>query len=192
MTEELKIFLDAIESAASEQLSAIEARIGSESAAIEIQAEKAAASAAEAWKKAETERIRAAVSMDAASRQSADRRARLARREQYAAEVFDAVRERLAAYTASKEYPAQLAALLSRARATLGEGECVIWLRREDMALGKVLKAKCPGADVREGDFALGGLWLSVGARRADMSFDTALDSMRGRFAEIIGMEIEP
>lgn len=192
MTEELKIFLDAIESAASEQLSAIEARIGSESAAIEIQAEKAAASAAEAWKKAETERIRAAVSMDAASRQSADRRARLARREQYAAEVFDAVRERLAAYTASKEYPAQLAALLSRARAALGEGECVIWLRREDMALGKALKAKCPGADVREGDFALGGLWLSVGARRADMSFDTALDSMRGRFAEIIGMEIEP
>lgn len=192
MTEELKIFLDAIDSAASEQLSAIEARIGGESAAIEAQAEKAAASAAEAWKKAEAERIRAAVSMDVASRQSADRRALLARREQYAAEVFDSVRERLAAYTVSREYPAQLAALLSRARAALGEGECVIWLRREDMALGKALKTKCPGADVREGDFALGGLWLSVGARRADMSFDTALDSLRGRFAEIIGMEIEP
>lgn len=192
MTEELKIFLDAIDSAASEQLNAIEARIGGESAAIEAQAEKAAASAAEAWKKAESERIRAAVSMDAASRQSADRRALLARREQYASEVFDAVRERLAAYTASRDYPAQLAALLSKARAALGEGECVIWLRREDLALGKALKAKCPGADVREGDFALGGLWLSVGARRADMSFDTALDSLRGRFAEIIGMEIEP
>lgn len=192
MTEELKIFLDAIDSAASEQLNAIEARIGGESAAIKAQAEKAAASAADAWKKAESERIRAAVSTDATARQSADRRTLLARREQYAAEVFDAVRERLAAYTASKEYPAQLAALLSKARAALGEGDCVIWLRREDLALGKALKAKCPGANVREGDFALGGLWLSVGARRADMSFDTALDGLRGRFAEIIGMEIEP
>lgn len=192
MTNELKTFLDAIASAAGAQTDAIEAKIGGETAALEAKAEKKAEAAAAAWVRSETGHIRALSAQDAAARQGDLRRALLARREQYAAEVFDAVRERIAAFTASGEYPAHLAALLDRAREALGAGKTVIWLRQEDMHLGGALKKKCPNAELREGDFALGGLWLSVDARRADMSFDTALDGLRGRFAEIIGMEIEP
>ena len=187
MTDERKVFLDAIEAEAGAEIAAIEARIDGETAALEAQAAKKAESDAALWKRGETERIRGA-----AARQTADRRARLARREQYAEEVFRAVRERIADYTRSDAYPAQLSALLARARGALGEGESVIWLRKEDMALGGALVLECPGAQLREGDFALGGLCLSVGARRADLSFDTALESLRGRFPEIIGMEIEP
>lgn len=192
MTNELKTFLDAIESAAAAQIAAIETNISGETAALETKAAKRAEAAADAWKRSEAERIRAAAALTVTARQSADRRERLARREQYAAEVFKAVRERLAAYTASGDYPARLAALLAEGRAALGEGDTVIWLRREDMPLGDELRRKCPGAAVCEGEFALGGLWLSVGARRADLSFDTALDGLRARFAEIIGMEVEP
>lgn len=192
MTDELKIFLDAITAASEAQLASIESNISGETAALEVQAQKKAQAAAAAWKHSESERIRDAAVLETAARRSADRRALLARREQYAAEVFAAVRERIHAFTVSGEYPAQLAVLLEKGRAALGEGKTVIWLRREDMALGGALRKKCPNAEVREGDFALGGLWLSVDARRADLSFDTALDELRGRFAEIIGMEIEP
>lgn len=192
MTDERKVFLDAIEAEAGAEIAAIEARIDGETAALEAQAVKKAESDAALWKRGETERIRGAAARQTAARQTADRRARLARREQYAEEVFRAVREKIADYTRSDAYPAQLSAQLARARGALGEGESVIWLRKEDMALGGALVRECPGAQLREGDFALGGLCLSVGARRADLSFDTALESLRGRFPEIIGMEIEP
>lgn len=192
MTDERKVFLDAIEAEAGAEIAAIEARIDGETAALEAQAVKKAETDAALWKRGETERIRGTAARQTAARQTADRRARLARREQYAEEVFRAVREKIADYTCSDAYPAQLSALLARARGALGEGESVIWLRKEDMALGGALVRECPGAQLREGDFALGGLCLSVGARRADLSFDTALESLRGRFPEIIGMEIEP
>lgn len=192
MTDEWKIFSSAIDSAANAQIAAIDAKISGETAALEAQAEKKAAAAAAEWKRSEAEHLRSAAALELSARQGESRRVRLARREQYAAEVFDAVRERIAAYTASSDYPVLLAKRIVSARKALGDGKTVIWLRHEDLALAETLKASCPHAEVREGDFALGGLWLSVDARRADMSFDTALDNMRSRFAEIIGMEIEP
>lgn len=191
MTNELNIFLDAIAAASEAQCAAIEANISSETAQVQSQAEAKAAAAAEAWKRGESERIRAAAAQQTIAHQGDLRRALLARRGQYADEIFTAVRGRIAAFTASDAYPAHLAELLDRAHKALGEGAGVIWLRREDLKLGKALQKKHPNDEVREGDFALGGLWLSVGARRADMSFDTALDGLQSRFAEIIGMEIE-
>lgn len=192
MTEKLKPFIDAIEAAANAQIAAAEAKIDSDTAALEAQAEKKALAAAAEWKKNEADRLRAAAAQELSAHQGDGHRARLARREQYAAEVFGAVREKIAAYTRSDAYGQKLSELLEKARAALGDGQTVIWLRREDMAFGDALRKKCPNCEVCEGDFALGGLCLSVDFRRADLSFDTALDSMRGRFAEIIGMEIEP
>lgn len=192
MTDKLPIFLDAITALSDAQIAAIESNISGETAALEAQAEKKAEAAAAAWTRSEREHIRAAAAQQTVAREGQLRRALLSRREEYADEVFAAVRERIAAFTASAEYPAHLAALLEKGRAALGEGKTAIYLRREDMHLGAALRKKCPNAELREGDFALGGLWLSVDARRADMSFDTALDGLRSRFAEIIGMEIEP
>lgn len=192
MTEKLKPFIDAIHAAANAQIATAEAKIGSDTAALEAQAEKKAQTAAAEWKKSQAEQLRAAALQELTAHQGEGHRARLARREQYAAEVFAAVREKIAAYTRSDAYGQKLAELLAKAQDALGDGQTVIWLRREDMAFGDALRKKCPNSEVREGDFALGGLCLSVDSRRADLSLDTALDSMRGRFAEIIGMEIEP
>ncbi len=191
MTDKRTVFLDSIAAEANAEFAVLEAKLNDETAALEAEAAKKAEDKAVLWKRGETERIRNAAALETAARRTADRRALLARREQYADEVFRAVREKIAAYTRTSAYPAQLASLLAGARSVLGDGESIIWLRREDMELGKALLRKCPGTQLREGNFALGGLCLSVGTKRADLSFDTALDELRGRFPELIGMEIE-
>ncbi len=190
--DELKLFLEDIAAESRKDLDRVEAQINEEQTAMETDAAQKAAEKAALWLRGETEKLQNDAALAVAAKQSENRRELLARREQYAEEVFAAVHERIAAFTASAEYPAHLAKLLDDAKTALvaETGETVLRLRREDIALAETLVGHNSEMLVQEGDFALGGLQLSVGARRADLSFDTALRELRGRFASISGLEM--
>ena len=190
--DELKLFLEDVAAESRKDLDRVEAQINEEQTAMETDAASKAAEKAALWLRGETEKLQSDAALALAAKQSENRRELLARREQYAEETFAAVREKIAAFTASAEYPAHLAKLLEDAKSALASqaGETVLWLRREDIALGETLVGRNSAMRVQEGDFALGGLQLSVGTRRADLSFDTALCELRGRFASISGLEM--
>jgi len=188
--DELKIFLEAIEAESRKDIDRIESQIAEEQTAMEADALRRAGEKAALWLRAESEKLENEAQLRIATAKAADRRDLLARREEYAGEVFAAVREKIAAYTKTAEYGSLLEKQLREAKSALGEGETVLYLRREDLPLGEKLKALVPDMRVAEGDFAAGGLQLSVDARRADLSFDTALRELRGRFASISGLEI--
>lgn len=190
--DELKLFLEDVAAESRKDLDRVEAQINEEQTAMETDAASKAAEKAALWLRGETEKLQSDAALALAAKQSENRRELLARREQYAEETFAAVREKIAAFTASAEYPAHLAKLLDDAKSALASqaGETVLWLRREDIALGETLVGRNSAMRVQEGDFALGGLQLSVGSRRADLSFDTALRELRGRFASISGLEM--
>ena len=190
--DELKLFLEDVAAESRKDLDRVEAQINEEQTAMETDAASKAAEKAALWLRGETEKLQNDAALAVAAKQSENRRELLARREQYAEEVFAAVRERIAAFTASAEYPAHLKTLLDEAKAALASetGETVLRLRREDIALGERLVGRNSAMRVQEGDFALGGLQLSVGSRRADLSFDTALRELRGRFASVSGLEM--
>ena len=190
--DELKLFLEDVAAESRKDLDRVEAQINEEQTAMETDAASKAAEKAALWLRGETEKLQSDAALALAAKQSENRRELLARREQYAEEAFAAAREKIAAFTASAEYPAHLAKLLEDAKSALASqtGETVLRLRREDIALGETLVGRNSAMRVQEGDFALGGLQLSVGTRRADLSFDTALRELRGRFASISGLEM--
>lgn len=129
------------------------------------------------------------------SRQLQDNKRALAlRRSEIAAEVFDAVRGRIAAYTETPAYEARLCALLREAMKTLAGAEDLrVYLRSADQGLSGSLRRCVPdGAAFLEGRFRLGGLVAESPALglRCDASFDSALEELEGRFAELFGLSL--
>ena len=117
-------------------------------------------------------------------------------REDCADEVFAAVRERIRQAAAGEGYGAMLRALLEKALAALRGAESeTVYLRAEDMGQAGGLKAAFPGVelDFAEGEQALGGLIAECPqlSRRADLTFDSALEDLEGRFAETTGFSME-
>ena len=124
------------------------------------------------------------------------RRELLRFREDCADEVFAAVRERIRQAAAGEGYGAMLRALLEKALAALpGAKSVTVYLRAEDMGQAGGLKAAFPGVelDFAEGEQALGGLIAECPqlSRRADLTFDSALEDLEGRFAETTGFSME-
>lgn len=117
------------------------------------------------------------------------------RREEIAREVFSAVADRIAAYTATQEYAARLNTLFHEALTALGGAEDVtVFLRPADMARAGELAASAPEVHIHfeEGSFALGGLIaqsLELGLY-LDSTFDTALAELNGHFAELFGLSL--
>lgn len=117
------------------------------------------------------------------------------RRSEIATEVFDAVRERIATYTATPAYGQRLCQLLEDGVATLKGGEDIqIYLRPEDMGLSDTLRNHMPSVtfSFEEGDFVLGGLVaqsLQLGLR-CDSTFDSAEEALEGHFAELFGLSL--
>ena len=116
-------------------------------------------------------------------------------REDYAKEVFAAVREKIEAFTQSPEYARHMASLLGRAIDQLGYGFAAdVYLRPEDMHLVQYLRGSTTGVSLsfEEAGFALGGLRLVCPARglRLDLSFDTAIEDRIGHFSELSGITV--
>lgn len=124
------------------------------------------------------------------------RRALLEYREDCAQDVFDEVRSRLVAYPEQDEYADTLCGLLRRAVAVVPSAlVATVYLREADMKYAPLLESKVVDMRLKfvAGTFALGGLMLECAEqrRRIDLSFDSALEDMKGKFSEIAGFSME-
>ena len=144
---------------------------------------------------AEVSRIKAEAGRKVSTRMLDNKRAVYLRRDQIAHEVFDAVRAKIAAYTATPGYADRLRALLQEALHTLTGAEDVrVYLRPADRDHAAALAAAVPELHLSflDGDFTLGGLVAdspSLGLR-CDSSFDSALEALEGHFAELFGLSL--
>ena len=126
----------------------------------------------------------------------AARRSLLALREECAGMVIADVRARLAAYPGEPGYAGTLDNLLRRGLNAVPDARSArVLLRGADMAHAEHLRAAAPGVELSfaEGKFLLGGMMIEfpVQHRRADLTFDTALEDLSGRFTEITGFGME-
>lgn len=117
-------------------------------------------------------------------------------REDCAKTVIADVRERLAAYPSTPEYARTLDRLLLQGLSAIpGAKRANVLLRREDISHAGHLETAASGITLtfQEGFFTLGGIIIEFPDehRRADLTFDTALDDLSGRFAEITGFGME-
>lgn len=124
------------------------------------------------------------------------RRALLQFREDCAGETFDALTARLGAFTETDDYAECLCDLLLRGLGSVpGQGTVTVCLREQDLRFAEKLAAEAPNARLKfaSGSFTLGGLVLvsEEAQRRVDMSFDSALEDMSGRFSELTGFDVE-
>ena len=126
----------------------------------------------------------------------AARRSVLSLREECQREVIKDVREKLRAYPDSPAYGDALDRLLKQAlEAMPGAVSARVLLRGEDVSHKGHLKAAAPGVELSfaEGFFDLGGIIVDFPDehRRADLTFDTALEDLSGRFTELTGLGME-
>ena len=126
----------------------------------------------------------------------AARRSVLKVREDCQRQVVADVRERLKAFPAAPEYAAALDGLLREGLKAVPDARSArVLLRREDIAHMDHLKAAAPGVELSfaEAFIDLGGLIIEFPEqrRRADLTFDTALDDLSGRFTELTGLGME-
>ncbi len=147
------------------------------------------------WREAKAAEARSTEMRRVNSVLAENRRAMLDYRESCAKDVFNALPERIRAFTESADYPRHMARLLRRAREAIGgSAPMELYLREADMGLAEKLRAAVPDVEltVLEADFKLGGLCLYCPEKhvRADLSFDSAMSDMVGHFSELSGMEM--
>ncbi len=192
----LKAFAAALTGAAEEKAAAMNAeteRLEREAleeyaAALASAAEKRRASALADAKVKENKRI--------VAEGLAAKRSLLQFREDCADDVFAEVRRKILELPQRPEYAETLKNQLWRALdAVPGAREAKVWLRREDMGYAQGLNSASPGVKLEflEGGFSLGGLVLECPerCRRIDLSFDSALEDLEGRFSELTGFSLE-
>lgn len=147
----------------------------------------------DAEKQQKAEAIQAETGREISRRMMADKRQIAARREEIGHEVFDAVRKKILAFTATEDYLPHLKKLYVEAFEALGNPyDGTIWLRPQDMHVQRELAACLPGRHVsfQPGSFKLGGLIVDCHSKllRADQCYDTALGDLDGHFAELFGL----
>jgi len=197
MTQEEKLttFMDAIRVRSQKEIQAIAAGEEKRREADEKEAKERAEADSKVWLEVQLNNARTEAGLKVAARKAANRRSLLEFREKAAAEAFAAAKDRIAAFTASPDYAAHLSGLLKKALDELGrDAPVTVYLRREDMACADYLRGhETAPLTFSEGSFGRGGLQVAVPRenKRADLSFDTALRDLRGRFAELSGLEID-
>lgn len=157
-------------------------------AVVSAEAERRKAAGAAAAKSAADRRIAAAA--------LAGRRTVLEYRERRTGEIYGAVRQRVEAYPGTPDYPGTLEKLLAKALSAVpGAGAAEILLRPEDRQHEALLSAASgkTALSFGTGSFRLGGLILLCPERdrRVDLSFDSALADIQGRFSELTGFHME-
>lgn len=126
----------------------------------------------------------------------AARRSLLSMREECAERVLSDVHDRLEKYVLDEKYAGTLDTLLRRGLTAVPGAKTVrVLLRREDAGHEAHLRAAAPGLEMSfaQGKFELGGLIIEfpLQHRRADMTFDNALEDLSSRFTEITGFGME-
>lgn len=143
----------------------------------------------------EAARIRAEAGQEVSRHLMEIKRQVYLRRKEIGQEVFAKVRERIAEFTASPEYPAHLRGLLASAMKQLpGATSVSLRLRKEDLPYGEELASSVAPVQVtcEEGSFSLGGLAIRCAelGLRVDCSFDNQLAELSGHFAESFGLSL--
>ncbi len=115
------------------------------------------------------------------------------RRDAMTGQVIAEVTQTLRDFVATPGYADRLERLLTE---TLNEfkADTVVYLRKEDMGLADRL-TKLAGVvklEFRQGSFRLGGLKAVCPSKKLqiDECYDTTLDELHGRFAELFGLEL--
>lgn len=150
---------------------------------------------AKAYRHQEIARLRAEAGQQVSRRMQKSKHTLFRRRNEIAGEVFDEVREQIAAYTVSAAYAGRLEELLQAALARLDGADRVrVYLRAEDRAHRPFLQERMPEVQMTflEGEFQLGGLIVEAPdlGLRVDASFDSRLRSLSGHFAELFGISL--
>lgn len=196
MDESINTFLRSIEEQSQAEIDAIRREVAADHEEKEERIRARAQSEAASRLEAEMSGIAQRERLASDARLSENRAALLKERAACADEARQALLERVEAFCASKEYPAHLAALVSRAETALGAAgqRLAVTVRPADMAHADALRKRPGGGavDVREGNIRLGGVIVEAPAlgRRADLSFDTGVEAAMARFAETFGLEI--
>lgn len=152
---------------------------------------------ADQYIRGELNRIRAELGREVSRRMQEHKRQLALRREEIAGQVFDQVRRRLEEYANGPEYVRRLTGLFREALAPMNGGKgLILYLRPRDMTHSAVLRAQAKGRamEIRPGSFLLGGLVLecpSLGLR-ADQTFDSRLDGLRGHLNGLVGAALFP
>ena len=158
-------------------------------------AREEAQEAARTYYDREAARIRAQAGREVSMHLMEGKRKIYLRRKEIGQEVFEKVRQRIAQYTASPEYPKHLEALLAAAMKQLpGARRVSLRLRKEDLPLAdRLAKTIAPvKVEYEEGSFSLGGLALRCPelGLRVDCSFDNQLEELASHFAESFGLSV--
>lgn len=158
-------------------------------------AREEAQEAARTYYDREAARIRAQAGREVSMHLMEGKRKIYLRRKEIGQEVFEKVRQRIAQYTASPEYPKHLEALLAAAMKQLpGTRRVSLRLRKEDLPLAdRLAKTIAPvKVEYEEGSFSLGGLALRCPelGLRVDCSFDNQLEELASHFAESFGLSV--
>lgn len=159
-------------------------------------AEREICAEVESYKTRRLSEISAKESHRVTTRMTENKRTLLQLREEQARAAFDQARKMIVDFTESDKYLPHLCSLLQKAVDILGYGFAAeVILRPQDMKYTDALLSSVRGVSLafREGDFTLGGLCLycSSKGRQVDMSFDSALADMVGRFADMSGLKVE-
>ena len=193
--EKLQRFTEAVMRDAARESNALRRRLYETRTAALEEAHMEAREAARAYYDREAGRIRAEAGREVSRHLMDVKRQVYLRRKEISEEVTANVRARVAAFTASPDYPAHLEKLLRAALSQLpGASTVSLYLREEDMPYGpRLISAAAPVAvECVPGSFALGGLILNCPelGLRADCSFDTRLEELSGHFAEHFGLSL--
>lgn len=193
--EKLLHFTDAVMRNAARESDALRRQIADTRTKALEKAREEAQEAARTYYDREAARIRAEAGREVSMHLMEGKRKIYLRRKEIGQEVFDKVRERIAQYTASPDYPRHLEELLAAAMKQLpGAKRVSLRLRREDLPLqGRLAACVAPvEVDCEEGSFSLGGLALRCPelGLRVDCSFDNQLAELASHFAESFGLSV--
>lgn len=159
------------------------------------QAHKEARAEARAYIHTQISRIRADAGHQVSCRMQESKHALFQRRNEIAGEVFEAVRQRIAAYTATPAYERRLEELLREALTIFEDADDVrVYLRPCDRSYIPTLREVAPEVRITflDGIFQLGGLIAESPScgKRVDSSFDSRMSELNGHFAELFGISL--
>ena len=156
---------------------------------------KQAESEAKAFYLSECSRIQADAGKQISRQKQEGRETLFLRRNEISKSVFDEVCEKIVSYTNTKEYTKRLEELLQEALTQFNNATYLrVFLRKRDQVHQSILQACAPNIQMTflDGPFQLGGLIVEAPelGLRVDASFDSRLQELRGRFAELFGISL--
>ncbi len=188
LNRQVEQFLAAIREEGAQNCAAIRSKTEAEIEAALAEAQKKEKARSEETVRFETVRAEAQANRQMSEGRAALRAELAAQRDELQKQVFDAAREKLAAFAAGADYAPWLEKNAQHIADMLGA--CTLYARSADLAL---LKGHVPAGCTLAADdgIALGGLKAASAAEAADDTLEARLKAQYGWFLEHSGLSIE-